>query len=91
MGDFDTQLHQCSRLYAETSELIGRFHSSKNATDLEQLNLAAVKRLSALRAATGVLKETVGENQQQNLKFETMDKSVLELRGILKKVKIILN
>jgi len=87
MSNFDTQLHQCSRLYAETTELIGRFHATKTPSDLEQLNLAAVKKLGALRNATGELKEVarVEGDQQQNLKFETMDKSVLELRGVLKK------
>ena len=54
---FKEQLHECSKLYAAASELIGRFHNVKSNDDLEKINLAAVKKLGELRSSVSILKD----------------------------------
>ena len=54
---FKEQLHECSKLYAAASELIGKFYSVKSNDDLEKINLAAVKKLGELRSSVSILKD----------------------------------
>ena len=54
---FKEQLHECSKLYAAASELIGKFYNVKSNDDLEKINLAAVKKLGELRSSVSILKD----------------------------------